>query len=93
MPIHSELVKMGFMDYVKEMREKKSVRLFPELKKEKKVAGILMGLVRRSGIYYRLLISSFRMKMINLLEVSIVSIHLGTILEIVFVKMSVTKKL
>lgn len=35
-PIHSELVKMGFMDYVKEMREKKSVRLFPELKKEKK---------------------------------------------------------
>ncbi len=36
MPIHSELVKMGFMDYVKEMREKKSVRLFPELKKEKK---------------------------------------------------------
>jgi integrase len=45
-PIHSELKKMGFMEYVEEMRNKNSKYLFPELTTEK--SG------RRSNVFSKL---------------------------------------
>jgi integrase len=34
-PIHSQLIELGFLDYVQSLRRKKVVRLFPELKPDK----------------------------------------------------------